>query len=245
MSRERPILFSSVMVRAILDGRKTQTRRVVKPQPPDQPSSDCHPSHTAKHPMPYLDSYCSQRKTDKNPRGMSEQWCWWQVGDRQCLPTFKCPYGQPGTVLWVRETWGLMCYHDPTDWCEGSIKGVPEVELRERYAVEHAANWNLPNESARWRPSIHMPRWASRITLEITGVRVERLQEISEEDAKSEGVEFSSAVASFICDTPAMRADRKSAYRSAFVDLWESINGPGSWDANPWVWVIEFRRLEK
>ena len=100
-------------------------------------------------------------------------------------------------------------------------------------------------DRGKWRPSIHMPRWASRITLEITDVNVERLQEISEADAKAEGVELSSALASFICDTPSMRRKFKSAYVSAFCDLWESINGPGSWDANPYVWVIEFRRVEK
>lgn len=137
---------------------------------------------------------------------------------------------QVGTRIWVRETWGLMCHHDPTDWMRESIVGIPESELRERYLVEHAANWNLPSESAYWRPSIHMPRWVSRITLEIVSVRVERLQDIGEDDAKAEGVE--------------PYAPDDGRYVDGFKELWESINGPGSWDLNPWVWVVEFKEVK-
>ena len=147
-AKERPIIFSGPMIRAILEGRKTQTRRIVKPN---------------------------------------------------CLSKLS-PYGRTGDRLWVRETWG----HNP----EGP-----------GYVYRSDGDFDMKFHGDRWRPSIHMPRWASRITLEVTGVRVERLQDINEEDALAEGVEH------------------------AFRSLWESINGPGSWDANPWVWVVEFRRV--
>mgnify|MGYP003441282291 FL=1 len=145
-------------------------------------------------------------------------------------PAYKCPYGKPGDRLWVRETWGLMANHDVTDWFRDSIVGIPESELRELYLVEHAANWRIPSESAYWRPSIHMPRWASRITLEIVSLRVEKLQNISNEDCWNEGM----------CD--ATNPERK-ANRKWFSELWESINGLGSWDLNPWVWVVEFKEV--
>ncbi len=191
--KERPILFSGPMVRAIREGRKTQTRRAIK-------FAWCGSIEALMH----------QATFD---------------------PAYKCPYGKPGDRLWARETWGLMSYHDTTDWCRGSISGVSESELREQYLVEHAANWNLPNESAYWRPSIHMPRWASRIALEIVGVRVERLQDISNEDCWNEGM----------CDAtnPELKANRRW-----FSELWESINGPESWNLNPWVWVIEFKEVK-
>jgi hypothetical protein len=214
--KERGILFGSDMVRAILDGRKTQTRRPVKPQPiPFGESSPFTQSALKEHVnKPWM------------PVGGVFQDAW------------KKPFGAVGDMLWVRETWGLMSYHDPTDWCGGSIKGVPESELREQFLVEHAANWRLPNESSYWRPSIHMPRWASRITLEITGVRVERLQGISEEDAKREGVTPVEYEGMEHPDNPWMSAQ---AHRDAFRTLWQSIYG--NWDANPWVWVYEFRKI--
>ena len=215
--KERPILFSGPMVRAIREGRKTQTRRVIKPQPPEQPLPNCHPNHSAKHPSPYLDSYCSELKTPTNPRGMGDRWCWWQVDDRQCLPTFRCPYGQPGDRLWVRETFRSKQQCGETiDWT---------------YRADCPA---LTEYLFPWKPSIFMPRQASRITLEIVGVRVERLQDISEEDAKAEGCEWSQ------WSFPNSTKPGKSAYRA----LWESINGPGSWDLNPWVWVVEFKEVK-
>ena len=101
--RERPIIFNTPMVRAILAGTKMQTRRPVKAMP-TEPGAECHPRHKQKHPAPYFDAYCGQRKTDANPRGMNDEWCWWQVDDRQCLPVVRCPYGLPGDRLWVRES---------------------------------------------------------------------------------------------------------------------------------------------
>ena len=198
--KERPILFSGPMVRAIIEGRKTQTRRVVKPQPGDHPSDDGY--------------------------GV----------------TYRCPYGAPGDRLWVRETFG---------WYSGILQGsyaytppekptYPPHKVIDgvRHAICYRADypkhrWNK-NDSG-WKPSIHMPRTASRITLPIVSVRVERLQSISEEDAKAEG-------AAMDYDGP-YSFSQAFNYRGGYRTLWESINGPGSWDANPWVWVIEFKRV--
>jgi hypothetical protein len=125
-----------------------------------------------------------------------------------------CPYGQPGDQLWVRET------HLAFD--------ENRVHYRANYEIDPVGD---KENGIVWTPSIHMPRWASRISLEITGVRVERLQEISGADAIAEGIDLSTV------------PDYVFGYQEAYRDLWESINGPGSWDVNPWVWVIEFRRV--
>lgn len=191
--RERPILFSAPMVRAILEGRKTQTRRVVKPQPAG---------------------------------------AWAAPGRR------ACPYGQAGDRLWVRETWGT---HD---------QGFDTAE--ESTVVVYRADVDRP-EPKRWRPSIHMPRVASRITLEVTGVRVERLHQLSEADALAEGIHridigsgyeprYSAAPRSW-ADAVEGDPDVQLTASAAFRELWESINGLRSWLANPWVWVVEFKRL--
>lgn len=218
--RERPILFSAPMVRAILDGRKTQTRRVVKPQP--------------WQPLEYDDE--------------SGLWDLY-AGDELC-GSRACPYGQPGDQLWVRETWahyqtvnhtrrsdgrsfnevsdGLAGYRaDGHDTIEDFRQHVRMMSGCDLEAVEINGN--------RWRPSIHMPRWASRITLEVTGVRVERLNAINGIDAKKEGV-------SIPAHLPHDGADLQHALRE-FRSLWDTINGPGSWEADPWVWVVEFKRI--
>ena len=211
--KERPILFSAPMVRAILDGSKTQTRRVVKPQPIEDRLHD----HV-------------ERKY-----GL---FTWW-AGNRtfSIQHQARCPYGQPGDRLWVRETWNVThhsqlapgeniaksaedCVRDNNGFMPSCAEGVV-------YAADGVTSHPVHGK-ARWRPSIHMPRWASRILLEITDVRVERLQDISEADAISEGVQHSTL------------NDPRVEYRW----LWESINGPDSWAANPWVWVIEFQRIE-
>ena len=200
--KERPILFNAPMVRALLAGTKTQTRRIVKARD-----------------LEWMDVHQGLREPDNAER---------------------CPCGQPGDCIWVRESWSP----DPPDvdgwgytaWAgcrEGQIAGVPERFRHPRFC-NYAADWL--HGPIRWTPSIHMPRWASRITLEVTGVRVERLQDISEADAQAEGW----------TRRPEVSTDpqvHKEAARDWFMDLWESINGPGSWDENPWVWVIEFRRL--
>ena len=123
--KERPIIFSRPMVRAILENRKTQTRRVIKPQPLYQKGSTAPQElrgEPKKHHAPYLDSYCSNEKTAINPRGMSDQWCWWDEYNR-CGELFKCPYGQPGDRLWLRETFARMCRVADDGFCS-----LPEFE---------------------------------------------------------------------------------------------------------------------
>lgn len=205
--KERPILFSGAMVRALLAGTKTQTRRVVKPQPPAD----------------------KQRAAWYEPGVMG--WAPPEVPS-QHWHRVRCPYGRPGDRLWVRETWmpdppfdGTWGY---TAWAGsriGQIAAVPE-RFKHPAFCNYRASWLHGTYDLRWTPGIHMPRWASRITLEVTGVRVERLQEISEADAAAEGAYTDPACPAY------------DAYR----DVWEQINGAGSWAANPWVWVIEFRR---
>ena len=209
---ERPILFKDEMVRAILEDRKTQTRRVMKVQPPSE-----------KHQMLNVMS-----STDRRVEGKSH----WAVlnAEKTCVLEsdkryFSHPYGLPGDRLWVRENFLQLMHGEVTD---GRVKYLASIDPRSTGTPKNEGYW------WRKRPSIHMPRWASRITLEITDVRVERLQDISVEDAKAEGVE--PLHLNGWCD------DQK--FRAEFCNLWMEINGPESWDANPWVWVIEFRRVD-
>lgn len=216
--KERPILFSGPMVRALRDGSKTQTRRACKPQP----IADAR--FVGGHRLP---------ATKRSPGQ--------EISVEAPYVHIACPYGQPGDRLAVRETfyaWG--------HW----TKRYSEKKRREEWhfvdetmgtgkAYRYEADEKLPrrkrelHEVGWWkRPAIFMPRAASRITLEITSVRVERLQDISEADAKAEGVALKNSPAAFL-----------TSYVRGFRDLWESINGPGSWAANPWVWRVEFRRL--
>jgi hypothetical protein len=229
--KERPILFNGEMVRAIVEWKKTQTRRIIKPQP-SLYKGGCHPKNKPKHSAPYFDCYCGDKKTPENPRGMGQNWCWWTEDDRQGIDWIKCPYGVPGDRLWVRETWGIGTRLCPSMGCidgieyradQGFIDDIEILPLNPCIPDYVQAE----NYKEGWKPSIHMSRWASRITLEITDIRVERLQDISEEGAKAEGVEW----------YPALKPIR------LFQDLWEDINGKESWDLNPWVWVLEFKRL--
>lgn len=201
--KERPILFSGPMVQAILAGRKTQTRRIVNPQP----------------------SPCGLRKlrpSDISGSGLNPlKW----YGADPFTEAVDCPYGSPGDRLWVRETW---CAWDTAqedvecDEVEGNAARLAEMGLT-RWHITYKADPR--RHASRWRPSIFMPRWASRITLEIVAVRVERLQDISNEDCFAEG----------------LPADSEKGNRTWYGDLWETINGKGSWDLNPWVWVVEFK----
>lgn len=189
--KERPILFSAPMIRAILAGLKTQTRRVVKPQP--EPGTDC----------PYHVGIGADRKAR------------------------VCPYGAPGDRLWVRETGWERPVRTPQMMRNGADTWPRYVYDADGFSEQEHADlkeWGFVR-----RPSIHMPRWASRITLEVVGVRVERLLDISRGDAMDEGCPFPNMAAG---DDP----------RQWYADLWQQINGPGSWALNPWVWVVEFRR---
>ncbi|MGG2044062.1 hypothetical protein [Burkholderia gladioli] len=223
--KERPILFSAPMVRAILEGRKTQTRRVLKPTARRRSADHCGPLSPDDHRSPWRRS--ARRR---GIRRISEDGVW------GC----KCPYGEPGDRLWVRETWSTdFARYYPCErvWYAADDDRRHDIEVRDgvRGIFSPESNLHVP---FRWRPSIHMPRWASRITREITSVRVERLQDISEADAIAEGIERTSD--GFSVDGGRhFHADRA---RYSFASLWDSLNeerGLG-WEANPWVWAIEF-----
>lgn len=232
-NRERPILFSGEMVRAILDGRKTQTRRVVKLRDPSQTYAAYDDDGW---PM-YVDAYGDWHRD-------------------------RCPYGQPGDRLWVRETWTAdvgtrlsdykgawwhqvpaslrtrrsmeMLYYRADDSRYHGLDdltyqlqraGQYSAELRRSAWTPRAEDW----DGVRWQSSIHMPRWASRITLEITDVRVERIQDISNHDAYREGASVSP----------------NDDGKGAFALLWDSINAKRgySWKSNPWIWALTFREV--
>jgi hypothetical protein len=190
-TRERPILFSAPMVRAILEGRKTQTRRVMNPQPVKVSGG------VPFRPLP--------------PSLVG-------VADPAGGVLYRSRFGKPCDRLWVRETWGLLFDNDPDE---------QPTFWRADYTPEDERTSMLPS---RWRPSIHMPRARSRIDLEVTGVRVERLQDISQADCVAEGMPES---------TNGFLHHVVADYRK----LWSEINGAESWAANPWVWVVEFRRM--
>lgn len=223
--RERPILFSAPMVRAILSGTKTQTRRVVKGAPINRGSYLLGV---------YQGTWGIHADVDK------EGGLW----------RGQCPYGQPGDRLWVREAHLLDPPIDGTWPSVGdsfaSVSDIPE-RYRDPRHVLYRADGKLTGEW-RWRPSIHMPRWASRITLEVTDVRVERLQDITEADAIVEGIERDENHPELWKRGP-LRNDLiptpwTGFPRLAFQSLWEGINGTDSWDANPWIWVVEFKRVQ-
>ena len=259
--KERPILFKGEMVRAILNGTKTQTRRAIKSQPYcngyhfDGRELLCHNDYLPPSAMLMDITHGKHEYTTSNLEG-------WES---------ECPYGQVGGHLWVRESF----------WRDRRDKGCVAMDA-DGYTTVKPPRGDLSNGKTIsidglkthqfWRkhPSIHMPRWASRITLEITGVRVERLQEISEADAKAEGCEslhegehgyvYREEHDWNICpkcggtrlhntlgynlgvihDVDCRECD---TYVKRYRHLWESINGVDSWNANPWVWVIEFSRV--
>lgn len=224
--RERPIIFSGPMVQALLEGRKTQTRRAMKKQPEFHGGRMkwCPPG--ARY-VPAIDEWAPAHiwMADKNP------------GDTGAAGIVKdCPYGQPGDRLWVKERFASNRTHDGPTFV---------------YAADGEDRWRTLG--CHWHPANQMKRHASRITVEVTEVRVEQLQAISEEDAKAEGVEsgherakFAVAAirrAGFACDLDDSHLGKES-WIQPFRQLWESIHGKGSWDLNPWVWAISFRRVE-
>lgn len=229
-AKSRPILFSGPMVRAILEGRKTQTRRVIKPQPPDEwlPSE-----MTDIHKM-WSDGSFPMQNGEPIIKG-------WGVvnesGDWGCV----CPHGKPGDNLWVRETWQALTRRFGVEY-NPKVYLDPDWEKWHKYY--RATDGGLLPDDSHWRPSIFMPRWVCRIELEITNVRVERLQSISEVDAIAEGVYTNKQAVEKL----GLPADTKLS--GSCVDkyriVWESINGKKyPWVSNCWVWVISFRRIEK
>lgn len=227
--KERPILFSAPMVRAILDGKKTQTRRLVgldTMRRSDTPGYDW----TWRGQAP-IRSIAQQRR---HPSG-----CWQDVSNELLLSL--CPYGVPGDRLWVKESYRLRLDQDakkPSDdwWKSGAW-----------YAADGSTPSGCGGGPGKLRPSIHMPRWASRITLEIKSVRVEQLQDISEEDAKAEGCPGFDPEPADEGGTIYAWKGRSSAPspRAHFAGLWDSINHDRApWASNPWVWRVEFARVE-
>lgn len=210
--KERPMIFNAEMVRAILDGRKTQTRRIMKKQP--EPSK----AREGDFYFPCDKMQSMVHVSDFIP-GNS------MIPDAHEFFSKCCPFGEVGDRIWVRETWTPAS----VDAEEG------------HYAPDYRATENGQPVDGRWRPSIHMPRWASRITLEITGVRVERLNSISQEDAQAEGMKLTGWRPTY--SDPDSGGEVWTPYDN-FAQLWESIYGEESWQANPWVWAITFRHIE-
>jgi len=218
--KERPILFSAPMVRAILEGRKIVTRREIKPR---MRSADIQfelhqQTDGSWRPMHTFDESCMDNQGTEHP--------------------IVCPYGKPGDRLWVRETW--YCNHFEVQ--QGPYLQPADMtdldQAREDGELAYAADGLTPYEQDQptWKPSIHMPRWACRILLEITDVRVERLQDISRADIRAEGLQCPPELAS-----DDVSPNYRDWYPLAWRDLWESTGG--NWDANPWVWVVEFKRV--
>jgi hypothetical protein len=210
----RPILFSAPMVRALLHGTKTQTRRVLRYQPQGHPWETFADYELRRAEIVTIDGRCAVRFSHYLPHN--------PPADPEPRWNF-CPYGAAGDWLWVRETWHRSPHFDclyRADFQDGAV--LPKV-------VSHGG----------WRPSVFMPRSMSRITLQITGVRVEQLQDISEADALSEGTSVDPRHGGVACDWLPQTA------RDGYRTLWGDINGAGSWDANPWVWVIQFERIKE
>ncbi|MGU9582485.1 hypothetical protein ACX4Y7_20780 [Klebsiella pneumoniae] len=235
--KERGMIFNAEMVRALLDGRKTQTRRPIK--------------------------WKQTRFTEIGEREDGSKWPWSEDAEHACDFWHPCPFGAVGDRIWVRETWGVVshAFSDDglmIDW----VPDRPATAIHEMpfgngyysgyaiYAADGDFTWGDDDgyEDGRscWKPSIHMPKAASRILLEITDVRVERLNAISQEDAEAEGIDMEALYDSQDCYD--CIADHNMTGRptvtGAFKYLWESIYGEEGWKSNPWVWVIEFKRFE-
>lgn len=233
-----PIPFKPEMVRAVLSGAKTQTRRIASTR------------------------QCVLGEEFPGPRGsdgFSRAYLMHRASDRAAMLAL-CPYGQPGDSLWVREAWRTVAEADQ----------LPPRDLTTAYRIWHEADEAHQPGAGKYRPPMFMPRWASRITLEVTGVRVERLQDISEADAVTEGCEarpfpgpwwqgykrddegelhhqqvVGNEPPDWMVEPHKMKPldHLNVSAKAEYQLLWNSINGPDSWATNPWVWVVEFRRL--
>ncbi|HCT7774661.1 TPA: morphogenetic protein [Klebsiella pneumoniae] len=229
--KERGMIFNSEMVRAIVSGRKTQTRRIMKVQPESNQLGLLLITDSTKHSDIGKYHWAESNATGNHVRSK----------------LFSCPFGAVGDQIWVRETFQgpLFDYELMDEYLEDSSKfEKPEFC---QYAADggHRPEYQDADDNLRhgWRPSIHMPRWASRILLEITDVRVERLNAISEEDARAEGI-IDGGCLNCGEPEPCGCANPEPDATDAFAYLWQSIYGQENWNANPWVWVIEFKRVE-
>lgn len=231
-TKERPIVMTIASVRAILGGRKTQTRRVIRPQPPD----GFHENGRQLW-LTHVGLGTQEEEQEANRDALA--------ADGKRYFGQGCPYGQPGDRLWVRET----LRHDPGEaWYYAA--DTEKIIFRSHDArVAPMLAWAHHNEDKTFCPCIHMPRWASRLTLELLAVRVERLQEISEEDAEAEGAE--KAIQITPARVPRGKVGHRTGYglsfRKGFQEGWDEINAKRgySWKSNPWVWVLEFRKIEE
>lgn len=225
--RERKIDLRPNEVRGIIDGLQSQIRRVIKPQPTHFVGGTLMSRAECEKPLLRWTKGLPYKPTLKKPTKNGQVW---EEDNGECFEPIECPYGKPDDRLWVRETWGL----------QGS---------RVVYRADGGQELRLGDLKRSWKPSIFMPRSVSRITLEITDIRCERLNDISEGDAIAEGIEV---IAGKIDDSPTFKnylepgADNGFGYpQNSFNSLWQSINGPESWEANPFVWVITFRCIDK
>ena len=213
--KERPIIFSTPMVKAILESVKIQTRRIIKPQPIKKDV--------------FWELYGAAWSEDH--------------GYIPCMPghslSTRNPYGQNEDLLWVRET--FMYSHFYPD--NGQV--VIKYKAGGQRLIENYPYWILNKNLNKWKPSIHMPKAAARIWLKISEIGIERLQDITEEQAIAEGVGSGCHVNAVWPDYINMKTGLCSTARKSFASLWKSINGPESWDNNPWVWVIHFRIINE
>jgi len=212
--KEHPIIFSTDMVKAILDGRKTQTRRIIKPQPP------------ATYYSPIAATGIFTKST----------WAFHKPNQGSIPHIIECPYGQVGDRFWVREA---FMFKKGADARESFINTPQECCLGEppHYRYKTDPDAEEYGRHYKWRPSIFMPRWASRITLEITGIRVERLRDITSSDIKAEGFDIGE-------EYHLGGIAGGTLLINKFAEYWDSINGKKyPWSSNPWVWVIEFKKV--
>ncbi len=234
---ERPIIMGGFSVRQTLDDNKTQTRRVIKPQPP---------AHEEVHQLAGTglkdgtDSY-GWIPGEGDPDRWRVTGPVWAVRELVRPAELRCPYGAPGDRLWVKEAWRPV--ERESDGLDGVLFRADDAFVGIENTVEAADLWgaayNNGKYGTKWRSPLFLPRWASRISLEITGVRVERLQDISKDDAIAEGCSH------WECGHPDCMSEGHYGPRGAFVGLWNTVNAKRgfAWESNPWVWVIEFKRV--
>lgn len=230
--KERGMIFNGEMVRALLSGRKTQTRRRMKVQPSEgftPMNMALEPDYKARWYTPgIVDKEGYLQPASKEVFGVANE-----------NEGYSCPFGAVGDRIWVREAFRV--HSRATDVATLVYKASERNSWTEQTHRVPVAVCNKPATPEKWTPSLHMPRWASRILLEITDVRVERLNSISQEDAQAEGLELTGWRPTY--SDPDSGGEVITPYDN-FAELWSSIYGDESWQANPWVWVIEFKRVE-